>query len=112
MTGAECARFHSGMHKSLKTHVDMIADELTDDMFNRNFQMLLVIPLLVLHDKYGWGKKRLTVFFKLLTKTIEMFTEQHYNIDDVIGTLNNETGIGLKKVRDDGFELIELEEAS
>lgn len=52
-----------------------------------------VFPLLVLRDKFGFGKKRLKRFSKEYLEVIDAYNEGYLDLSDVIKTIEKETGL-------------------
>ena len=64
------------------------------------FTMMLGLPVIVLHDKYGWGKKRLSDFMDYVLEQYDSFEKDYVTLDDLWKTIEKETGVKLiEKVR-------------
>ena len=61
------------------------------------FIMMLSIPLMVLRDKYGYGKKRLEVFSDYVLDLYDCFDKGYVTFDDLINILKEEVGIEIKQ---------------
>ena len=52
-----------------------------------------VFPLLVLRDKFGFGKKRLKRFSEEYLEVIDAYNKDYLDFDDVVKMIEEETGI-------------------
>lgn len=52
-----------------------------------------VFPLLVLRDKFGFGKKRLKRFSEEYLEVIDAYNKDYLDFDDVVKMMEEETGI-------------------
>ena len=73
---------------------DISKDIINEKCYNTNVLFRAAI-LLHMHDKYGFGKKRLLTLLDALEKTLEAYEEGYISIDDMIQTLKEETGVEL-----------------
>ena len=79
------------MNKQMSLHMD----DLRRQNFEDTFAGFLALFCLVLHDKFGFGKKRLTI---VISYAIEMFNDVgdgRLTFDDMRQALKEETGIEL-----------------
>lgn len=72
---------HEGMKKGMKREATDVATLL-----------MFYISLLVLRDKYGFGKKRLSEFMEHATNLLESLSESRLDFIDIRDTIKNETG--------------------
>lgn len=64
------------------------------------FTMMLGLPVIVLRDKYGWGKKRLSDFMDYVLELYDSFEKDYVTLDDLWDTIEKETGVKMiEKVR-------------
>lgn len=56
---------------------------------------MLAIPMMIMRDKYGWGKKRLTVLLKQCINLYDSFDKDYVTLDDLHDTILEETGINI-----------------
>lgn len=73
---------------------DISKDLINEKCYNTNVLFRAAI-LLHMHDKYGFGKKRLLALLDELEKTLEAYEEGYISIEDMIQTLKEETGVEL-----------------
>lgn len=55
--------------------------------------VLMVIPLYVLHTKFGFGNKRLQDFMREFYRLYELVKDDKVRIDTLINSLDAETGL-------------------
>lgn len=61
------------------------------------FVLLLGLPLMVLRDKHNFGKKRLEQFENDILDIYDSFQKGLITLEDVITTIEAETGMKLEK---------------
>lgn len=69
---------------------------MKDQAVNQAIQVTNLLPLLVLHDEFGFGKKRLERYLGAFNKQLEMYNEGRFDLIDVIETLNDETKLNYE----------------
>ncbi|MBO5100591.1 MAG: hypothetical protein J6B63_04705 [Treponema sp.] len=69
----------------------------TKDAVNEAVSLMLSIPVMVLHDKYGFGKKRLQKFTDQCLELFDSFNKGYVSFEDLINTLKEETGVEVKR---------------
>lgn len=68
----------------------------------QGWNVCLLFALMALHDRHGYGRKRLEDVCDSLQGKLELFNEGYVNMQDLVDTLYDETGVtveieGLKK---------------
>lgn len=58
---------------------------------------MLGLPMLVLRDKYGFGKKRLERFLDQVLDVYDLFNKDYLTLEDIHQALYDETGIRITK---------------
>ena len=53
-----------------------------------------ILPLLVLRDEFGFGKKRLQQYIDALNRQVDAFNGGYISLKDVVDAINAETGLG------------------
>lgn len=81
-----------------KNQIRKIKDQATDEAAKRAFVQMLGLPLIVLHDKFGYGKQRLERFIDELLKQYEEFDEGRITLDDLLETIETETGVKVEDI--------------
>lgn len=61
------------------------------------FILMLGLPILVLHDKYGFGKVRCERFIDQVLYQYQLFEEGRMTLDDVKAILKEESGITFER---------------
>lgn len=76
-----------------------LANEISKDIINEkcyNTNVLFRAAIcLYMHDKHGYGKKRLLDILDDLEKTLEAYEEGFISIGDMVQTLKEETGVEI-----------------
>lgn len=60
-------------------------------------QYSMAVPIMVLRDEFGFGKKRLDKFIDAYMKLYDAIDEGYLNLDDIIKTVNEETSVEIVK---------------
>lgn len=68
------------------------------DMLQSSTELFLGAMRLALRDKYGFGDKRLIKVIEDVKSTIESVADDFCTIDDILQTVEKETGINIKKM--------------
>lgn len=63
----------------------------------RTSQYSMAVPVMVLRDEFGFGKKRLDKFLDSYMELYDAIEEGYLNLDDIIKTLNEETSVEIVK---------------
>lgn len=90
-------------HKELKRRlqnkpVTMTAkelDKLAQKMTNNAVEIVNLIPLLILRDKFGFGKVRLSRYLEYYNEAIEDFNNDRFDLKDIEKMLLEEVKIGI-----------------
>lgn len=89
--------------KMTKEELSLLVADLANDIskeiinercYNTNVLFRAAICL-YMHDKHGFGRKRLLNLLDELEKTLEAYEEGFLSIEDMLQTLKEETGVEL-----------------
>lgn len=58
---------------------------------------MLGIPVMVLHDQFGFGRKRLEKFTDATLELYDSFEKDYITLDDLIQTIYEETSVKIEK---------------
>ena len=75
--------------------VTRIKQDAAQEAIDKAFVLMLGLPMIVLHDKYGWGKKRLSDFTNHVLEQYDSFNKNFIALDDLWNTIEKETGVKL-----------------
>jgi Ca2+-binding EF-hand superfamily protein len=78
------------------SNISKIKADATTQAVDTAFIMMLSIPLMVLRDKYGFGKKRLEKFSDYALELYDSFDKGYVSLDDLIEVLKEEVGVEVK----------------
>ena len=76
--------------------IERMKREATRDAARQVLALTLGLPVMVLHDKWGFGSKRCERFVEQLTGLYQSYVEGYISLDDVRDTLKEETGCEIK----------------
>ena len=80
------------------TNLNQIKQKATKDAVSVAFKLMLGIPTMVLHDKYGWGgKKRLPEFGEYVLDLYDSFEKGYVTLEDIEKCIYEETGISFQE---------------
>ena len=74
-----------------------IKDQAVDEAVEKAFILMIGIPSLVLRDNFGFGKGRLGTFGDKVLELYEAFNTGVLTLDDINRTIEDETGIVIKR---------------
>ena len=101
MNRAELRRLKHSQESSNATYtlrnedVNRIKRDAAREAIDKAFVLMLGLPMIVLHDKYGWGKKRLSDFMDHVLDQYDSFNKDFITLDDLWKTIEKETGVKL-----------------
>lgn len=84
------------MNSKMKKQVKKIKDKAYLEGQQEALNIVNMIPLIVLRDKYGFGKKRMTEYINYYLETIEAYNEDYLKLEDIVKVLKEEVGIDLE----------------
>lgn len=67
------------------------------DAIERATQLSMAVPIMVLRDEFGFGKKRIEKFVDAYMELYNAIDEGYLNLDDIIKTVNEETSVEIVK---------------
>lgn len=80
------------------SNLTQIKEKASRDAVDVAFKLMIGIPTMVLHDKYGWGgKKRLPEFAEYVLDLYDSFDKGYLTLDDIEQCIYEETGISFQR---------------
>lgn len=80
-----------------QSNLKQMKSEATNEAVSVAFKLMIGIPTMVLHDKYGWGgKKRLPEFAEHVLDLYDSFDKGFITLDDIEKCIEDETGVKLQ----------------
>lgn len=73
--------------------IEDIKRKATSEAMDFAFKQMMLLPLMVLRDKYGYGAKRLEDFIENVADMLDSYNKGYLDLDDIEQTLKEETGI-------------------
>lgn len=73
--------------------VKQIKANATKEAVDVALTLMFGLPILWLHDKKGWGEKRLSELVNGITGLYDSFSRGYLTLDDIRETIQKETGI-------------------
>lgn len=81
------------LHAEINKGIDKFREEIRDDVTDKALRVIAYVPLIVLHDKWEFGKKRLEKFLYEFAEQIDCLENQYVSFDDMIEAIKDETGL-------------------
>jgi hypothetical protein len=78
-----------------KADIKKIKDEAMTEAIDKAFILMLGLPVMVLHDKFGFGAKRLERLTDEVLELYDSYNKGFLTLDDIMNTLKEETGLEL-----------------
>lgn len=72
-----------------------LINQSADNILKDNIHTYFYMPLFVLHDFYGFGKKRLIEFTNYMLDIFSDWNDGFYSVDDIKKMLFDETGFDI-----------------
>ena len=73
--------------------IEDIKLKATSEAMDFAFKQMMLLPLMVLRDKYGYGAKRLEDFIDNVADMLDSYNKGDLDLDDIEQTLKAEPGI-------------------
>ena len=73
--------------------IENIKLKATSEAMDFDFRQMILLPLMVLRDHYGFGAKRLEDYIDYVADMLDSYNKGYLNLDDIEKTLEEETGI-------------------
>ena len=82
--------------------IEELKRKTVKDAVKTLIELTLGLPVMVLHDKHGWGKVRNERFVDEVMKLYSAYEEGYLTLEDVRDALQEEAGVRIKK-QDEGL---------
>lgn len=69
----------------------------TNKATDQVIKLLLAIPVMVLHDDFGFGKVRCERFVDGFFRVYDAYTHKYITLEDLMQTLKDEAGVTISK---------------
>lgn len=87
-----------------RSDLEALYEDALKDTSKKTVPLTLYASLMVLHDKYGFRRKRLKAFAEYVFEIYEGLSQEYVGFDDIAEVIQKETGINLVGT-DDGFHV-------
>lgn len=77
--------------------IEDIKSKATSEAMDFAFKQMMLLPLMVLRDHYGFGAQRLERFIDDVADMLDSYNKGYLDLDDIEKTLEEETGIKVIK---------------
>lgn len=75
--------------------IEDIKLKATSEAMDFAFRQMMLLPLMVLRDKYGYGAQRLERFIDDVADMLDSYNKGYLDLDDIEQILKEETGIEI-----------------
>lgn len=79
-----------------RSDIDRIKQEAAKQAAEHVLALTLGLPVMVLHDKWGFGAQRCERFVDQLADLYQSYVEGYISLDDIRDTLREETGCEIR----------------
>ncbi|EGS34218.1 hypothetical protein HMPREF9489_0602 [Finegoldia magna SY403409CC001050417] len=86
-------QLRAAISEGMEEYKDKIREEVT----NQALRVIAYVPLLVLHDKWGFGKKRLEKFLFEFAEQIDCLEKDYVGFEDMISVIKDETDLDVSE---------------
>lgn len=93
-----------------KEQLENIRLQFTKEALEVLFKMEIALPLLALHDQFGFGKKRLLTFMNKYKTLFQAYLDKEITLEEIEQVLEEETGLTFKHNSDGTIELEGIED--
>ena len=73
--------------------IKQLKEKAVKESTYKAFIIMMGLPLMVLHDKFGFGKTRLTKFSDEIFGLYDSYEKEYVTLEDIIKTIEEETGV-------------------
>lgn len=97
------ARRKSGVKRRVPTYnmntqqIRTLKEDVAQEATERAFILMLGIPVMVLRDQFGFGRKRLEKFTDAIFELYDSYEKDYITLEDLIRTIYEETGVKIEK---------------
>ncbi len=77
--------------------IEDIKLKATSEAMDFAFRQMMLLPLMVLRDHYGFGAKRIEEYIDHVADMLDSYNRGYLDLDDIEKTLKEETGIEVVK---------------
>lgn len=81
------------LYAEIKKGVEQYREELRAEAVDDALRVLSYVPLMVLRDKFGFGKVRLDRFLREFAEQVDCIENYFVGFDDMIEAIKDETGL-------------------
>lgn len=83
------------LYAEIKKGVEEYREQLRSEAVDDALRVLSYVPLMVLRDKFGFGKVRLDKFLREFAEQIDCIENDFVGFDDMIEVIKDETGLAI-----------------
>lgn len=81
--------------KDIENYIQKGYEKGRKESIERASQYSMAVPIIVLRDEFGFGKKRIDKFVAAYIELYNSISEGWLDINDIIKTINEETGVKI-----------------
>lgn len=75
--------------------IENVKQEATKKATRKAFNLMIILPVMVLRDKWGFGNKRLWDFVLATKDLYDSYEKDYLTLDDMVQAIEEETGIKI-----------------
>lgn len=83
------------LKKEIRKGVEQYREGLKEEIGTQAIRVVIFASLLIIRDKWGFGKKRLEKFLYEFAEQIDCLENKYVGFDDMIAAIKEETGLNV-----------------
>lgn len=83
------------LRDEIRKGVEQYREGLKEEMGTQAIRVVIFVSLLILRDKWGFGKKRLQDFMYEFAEQVECLKKEYVSLEDMIAAIKEETGLNV-----------------
>jgi hypothetical protein len=92
---------HQKVDPLTKAMILQVKNQVTKEVMEETFKLLLGLPVLALRDEFEFGKKRNSRFIERMLSIYDSYSRGDITLDDIEAVLEEETGLNFADFRGD-----------
>jgi hypothetical protein len=92
---------HQKVDPLTKAMILQVKNQVTKEVMEETFKLLLGLPVLALRDEFEFGKKRNSRFIERMLSIYDSYSRSDITLNDIEAVLQEETGLNFADFRGD-----------
>ena len=92
---------HQKVDPLTKAMIIQVKNQVTKEVMEKTFKLLLGLPVLALRDEFEFGKKRNSRFIERMLSIYDSYSRGDITLNDIEAVFQEETGLNFADFRGD-----------